>query len=195
MNGGTGLSPVMPYRYIWQKMVMIPAGLCLLMGIAVLPAFPTPVVTPETPVPAARAATRLSGRVIAIQDGDTLTLLDMDRRSWRIRLAEIDAPEKDQPFGQKSRQSLAELIFGRTVTAECPSADRYGRLVCTVRDGERDINAEQLRRGMAWVFRRYATRMEYFRIEAAARAAGRGLWSDPHPVPPWEWRRPPRVRS
>lgn len=141
-------------------------------------------------------AETLLGRVVAVLDGDTVTILDQSKAQHRVRLAQIDAPEighgknkPGQPFGNASKQSLAELVFSRDVRAECPESDRYGRLVCTIWVGSMDANLEQVRRGMAWVYRKYARDPLYFRAEEEARAARRGLWADPNPVPPWEWRR------
>ncbi len=132
---------------------------------------------------------------MAIQDGDTLTLLDRHNQQHRIRLSGIDAPEKGQAFGERSRQSLAALAFDREVKADCPKMDRYGRQVCRVFVNGKDVSAAQLEAGMAWWFRRYANeqapqeRVLYEALEDRARANGAGLWADRNPVPPWEWRR------
>jgi len=137
----------------------------------------------------------ITGKVVSVADGDTITILDGAHAQHKVRLAQIDAPEtghgKDkpaQPFGNDSRQSLAELTFGKTVTASCVDTDRYGRSVCGVMVGGLDVNREQVRRGMAWVFGRYATDRALYAIQEEARAARRGLWSDPRPIAPWEWR-------
>ena len=127
-------------------------------------------------------AGELRGRVVAVADGDTLTILDASRQQHRIRLAEIDAPEKRQPFGQRSKQSLSDLCYGRDAAIENDGRDPNGRTI------GHDTNAEQVRRGMAWVFDRYATERSLYAIQDEARAARRGLWSDPAPVPPWEYR-------
>ena len=133
-------------------------------------------------------AGELRGRVVAVADGDTLTILDASRQQHRIRLAEIDAPEKRQPFGQRSKQSLSDLCYGRDAAIEDGRRDRYGRTIGRVSCAGIDANAEQVRRGMAWVFDRYATDRSLYAIQDEARAARRGLWSDPAPVPPWEYR-------
>ncbi len=143
-------------------------------------------------VPAAQART-LSGQVVGVSDGDTLTLL-VGRKKYKIRLAQIDAPEKSQPWGQRSKQSLSELAFARTVEVEVETEDRYGRLVATVSAGDLNLNLEQIRRGMAWVYVQYPHSF-WMRIEEwQARHDQRGLWSDEDPVPPWEWRRARRPR-
>src|SRR5687767_892413 len=100
-------------------------------------------------------AETLSGRVVAIADGDTLTVL-VDRHQVRVRLADIDAPERKQPFGTRSRLSLAALCFGREARLETTGKDRYDRLIATVHCAGTDANAAQVSRGMAWVFVRYA---------------------------------------
>lgn len=135
-------------------------------------------------------AGELQGRVVAVVDGDTLTILDVDRQQHRIRLAEIDAPEKAQPFGQRSKRALAELCFGRDAVIEDKGRDRYGRTIGRVSCEGIDANAEQVRRGMAWVYDRYVTDQSLYAIQTEARTARRGLWADSAPVPPWEWRHP-----
>ncbi|ELT9905992.1 thermonuclease family protein [Escherichia coli] len=137
---------------------------------------------------AAAQGGELRGRVVAVMDGDTLAVLDAGRQEHRIRLAEIDAPEKGQPFGQRSKQSLSGLCFGREAVIEDRGHDRYGRTIGRVSCGGIDTSAEQVRRGMAWVFDRYATDRTLYAIQDEARAARRGLWSEAAPVPPWEWR-------
>lgn len=94
--------------------------------------------------------------VIGISDGDTLTVLDEDKQQVKIRLAEIDAPEKKQPFGTKSKQSLSDLCFGKQAEIIPQVKDRYKRTVARVRCAGVDANAEQVNRGMAWVYRQYA---------------------------------------
>lgn len=134
------------------------------------------------------AAEQITGRVVAIQDGDTLTVL-VDRRQVKVRLVEIDAPEKAQAFGNRSRQSLSDLCFNKTATLADKGKDRYGRTLARVSCEGVDANAEQVRRGMAWVYDRYVTDRSLYSLQDAARAEKRGLWADPKLVPPWEWRR------
>ena len=104
------------------------------------------------------AADTLTGRVMSVADGDTLTVLMEDNRPVRVRLAGIDAPEHDQPFGQRSRQSLAELTLDRPAAVTVWKTDDYGRTVGTVTVGGVDVEAEQVRRGLAWVYRQCVTR-------------------------------------
>jgi endonuclease YncB( thermonuclease family) len=138
------------------------------------------------------------GTVVGVSDGDTLTLLDANKQRHRIRLDGIDAPERSQPYGQRARQSLASLAHGRTAQAHCPKTDRYGRAVCRVTVDGVDVGLEQIRRGLAWHYMRYAAeqsvveRAAYERAERAARTSGAGLWSYRDPTPPWDYRRAQR---
>lgn len=140
----------------------------------------------------------LVGRVVAVADGDTVTVLDESRQQHRIRLLGIDAPERRQAFGNRARQHLADRVFQREVAVEFGKKDRYGRILGkVVLDGE-DINLLMLREGMAWHYKQFqrdqrpADRVLYATAEREAREAGRGLWADPHPQPPWEFRRQSR---
>ncbi len=133
--------------------------------------------------------------MVAVQDGDTVTILDADRVQHRVRIAGIDAPEKSQAFGEAAKQSLARLVHGQRVDAHCPKRDRYGREVCSVYLGARDVGLEQVRSGYAWWYREYAReqapgdRAAYEAAESDARQARRGLWTDPAPQPPSAFRR------
>lgn len=141
------------------------------------------------------AADGFEGKVVGVSDGDTLTVL-RGREEVRVRLAWVDAPETGhgksrpgQPFGQAAKRSLSELCFGRQARIEVVGRDRYGRAVGHAMCEGRDANLEQVRRGMAWAYVRHHPPAAIVQAEAEARAAGRGLWSDRGPVPPWEWRR------
>lgn len=113
------------------------------------------VIASLTPALHAHAET-LTGRTVGVSDGDTITVLDLTNTQHKIRLAGIDAPEKSQPFGQRSKESLSELVFGRTVTVETDKVDRYRRKVGKVRTPEgMDANLEQVRRGLAWHYKEY----------------------------------------
>jgi endonuclease YncB( thermonuclease family) len=134
----------------------------------------------------------LQGRVVAVSDGDTLTVL-VDRRQGKVRLVDIDAPESRQPFGTRAKQSLSDLCLKKEARLETSGKDRYGRTIARVICAGTDANAEQVRHGMAWVFDRYASpNSPLYAVQNEARAARRGLWGDPNPVPPWEWRRQQR---
>lgn len=130
-----------------------------------------------------------SGKVIAIADGDTLNIL-YQGGSLRVRLAEIDAPERDQPYGSRAKQTLSDLCFGKAARVIQQDRDRYGRVVARVFCDSTDANAEMVRRGAAWVYRQYVTDQSLYALEQEAKAAGRGLWALPEAqrMPPWEWR-------
>ena len=136
----------------------------------------------------------ISGRVVHVADGDTVTVLDASKVQHKIRLAGIDAPEKSQAYGERSRESLAELVANRMVIVDTDKQDRYGRRVGKVLVAGKDVNVEQIRRGLAWFYRHYerelsdTDRQGYDRAEEEARVYRRGLWADPNPVPPWEFR-------
>lgn len=138
----------------------------------------------------ARAAQDVIGRVVAIADGDTLTVLTTAQQQVRIRLAEIDTPEAAQPYGTRARQELSELTFGKEVRVTVQDTDRYGRTVGRVHAGGQDVNAEMVRRGAAWVYRQHSRDASLLAVEAEARVAQRGLWAlaEAQRVPPWEWR-------
>ena len=128
-----------------------------------------------------------------MHDGDTLTVL-IDRRQVRVRLTDIDAPELKQPFGTRSRQSLADLCFGKQAALDVRWQDPYHRTLAQVTCDGKDANAEQVRRGYAWTFVRYARQdSPLLVLEKEARAAHRGLWQDSAPVAPWDWRRNGRM--
>lgn len=133
-------------------------------------------------------------RVVGISDGDTLTALCQNNQQLKVRLAEIDAPEKAQPFGQVSKKSLSDLCFGRQVEITTQGVDRYGRSIGRVSCDGTDANAEQVRRGLAWVYDKYVTDRTLYPIQNEARQERRGLWSDKSPVPPWEWRKALKTR-
>jgi len=142
------------------------------------------------------------GQVVAITDGDSVTVLDTNRTQHRIRFAGIDAPEKGQPFGNASKDSLSRMILKRRVEVRCYRQDRDQREVCRMYDDkQRDVGLAQISAGMAWHYKEYENeqtpreRAAYGAEESSAKAARRGLWKDPSPVPPWEWRTGKRAPS
>lgn len=128
------------------------------------------------------------GRVVSVADGDTVTVL-VGREQVKVRLVEIDAPERAQAFGNRSKESLSDMCFGKDAQVAEKGMDRYGRTLGRVSCDQVDVNAEQVRRGMAWVYDKYVTDHSLYRLQDDARVAKRGLWTDPNPMPPWEWRR------
>jgi endonuclease YncB( thermonuclease family) len=129
------------------------------------------------------------GTVVGIADGDTLTVLTNEKQEVKVRLAEIDAPERHQPYGARAKQSLSELCFGKQAEVLPRVKDRYKRTVARIKCSGVDANTEQVKRGMAWVYRRYARDHNLYVMQHDAKAAKRGLWSDSSPVPPWEFRK------
>ena len=138
-------------------------------------------------------AAELTGRVVGVTDGDTLNLLTPQRTRVTIRLIEIDAPEGGQPWGERSKQALSQLVFSRDVRVVESGKDQYGRTLGRVYVGAIDANAEMVRGGNAWAYRQYLTDASLLTLEQAAKSAKRGLWSLPanQVSPPWEWRNGP----
>lgn len=149
-----------------------------------------------SPVAEASAYAEISGRVVGVTDGDTIRLLTPDNQQVKVRLAEIDAPEKDQPYGMKAKQALAALCFSKNVRAVVVDHDRYGRTVARLYVGGTDINAAMVRQGAAWVYLKYLHDRSLLAVEQGARAAKRGLWAlqDDQRLPPWEWRKDEKER-
>lgn len=139
-------------------------------------------------IPAAYAGS-WTGRVVGVSDGDTLIVM-RDQQSVKIRLAEIDCPEKVQPFGKAAKRFTSDLCFGKTVTVQAQSTDRYGRTIAHVflPDGK-NINTELVRAGLAWHYKQYSDDHSLADLELKARSAKVGLWVNGDPVAPWEWRR------
>lgn len=137
----------------------------------------------------------LSGRVVGVADGDTITVLDSTNTQHKIRLNGIDAPEKNQAFGNVSKKSLSDLVFNHQVDIDWLKEDRYGRKVGKVLLNSEDVNLEQIKRGMAWYFKKYKgdlvqeDRIAYVQAEQEAEANRVGLWVDPNPIPPWDFRK------
>lgn len=140
------------------------------------------------------SAETFTARVIGVTDGDTISVLRVGRPEV-IRLRGIDAPERGQAYGERARQYAAALALGKVVAVEAAGRDRHGRLLAEVHlpDG-RSLNRELVRAGYAWWFRRYSADRTLAGLETEARAGRRGLWADPHPVSPWDYRQT-RARS
>lgn len=140
-------------------------------------------------------AVTITGRVVAVADGDTVTLVDGNNTQHKIRLAGIDAPEKKQGFGQRSKQSLSDLVFDKQVKVETNKTDKYRREVGKILlPTGQDVNLAQITRGFAWHYKQYereqseSDRKLYDFSEKEARSARRGLWADADPQPPWDFR-------
>ena len=139
-------------------------------------------------------AAALQGKVVGVADGDTITVLDANNIQHKIRLQGIDAPETAQAFGQKSKQSLSQMVQSKQVTVEYQKKDKYGRTLGKVLHNGTDVCLEQINLGMAWHYKKYASdqpkedRETYAQAELAARAKTIGIWKDKNPTPPWEFR-------
>jgi endonuclease YncB( thermonuclease family) len=132
----------------------------------------------------------LSGRVVRVADGDTVSLLDEGNKQYKVRLFGIDTPEQDQPHGTSAQRALAGLVNNRHVGVVVVETDDYGRKVGTLFHEGANINLAMVSRGHAWWYRHYAPHERQLAVaEEEAREQGRGLWSKPDPVPPWDWRR------
>lgn len=148
----------------------------------------------------------VTGRVVGVTDGDTITVLDSDKHQHTIRVAGIDAPEKKQPFGQRSKENLSRLVFGKAVEVKWSKRDRYQRIVGKVMVAEPgcqrpdcaktlDAGLDQVAAGFAWWYRKYAREQltddasRYQDAETDAKARHLGLWSGAEPTPPWDWRK------
>ena len=140
-------------------------------------------------------ADTLTGSVVRITDGDMLVVLDSNKIQHKIRLAGIDAPEEKQAYGKKSKDNLSTLVAGRYVVVEYEERDRYKRILGKIMLSGKDMNLEQVASGMAWHYKEYqgdqsrADQLMYSEAEVDARNAKRGLWYDPDPIPPWEYRK------
>ena len=136
------------------------------------------------------AANVIQGRVVGVSDGDSVTVLDAKKTPYKIRLAGIDAPERAQAYGQKAKESLSDLVFGKSVEVAWSKQDRYGRIVGVVTLAGVDINLEQVKRGMAWHYKQYQNeqspedREAYAQSESQARDQRMGLWRDLAPMEP-----------
>ena len=137
------------------------------------------------------ASEPFEGKVIGITDGDTLKVLTDQKRQVKIRLAEIDTPEKKQPWGNRAKQALSDLTFGKRVSVHPVTTDRYGRTVAHIYVDGKNVNREMVKGGNAWVYRKYLRDESLLAVEAAAKSAKLGLWGLPESqrTAPWEWRR------
>lgn len=140
------------------------------------------------------AANPITGKVVNVRDGDTVTLLLDNSTTIKVRLSEIDAPEKNQPWGQKSKEALTLLVATKSVSVFINGKDRYGRTLGTLLIGEENINKLMVKHGNAWAYTKYVVDQEYFDLQAYAKTQKAGLWTlNPDQItPPWEWRKKKR---
>lgn len=138
-------------------------------------------------------ADTITGRVVAVTDGDTIKVLDDTKTEHKIRFYGIDAPESKQDYGQRSKQALSDKVYNQPVRVEYKQRDMYGRIVGKVYNGAVYINLEMVKDGMAWHYVQYAKRDDDLRqAQEQAKTAKRGLWAGKDPVEPWVWRRLPK---
>lgn len=139
-------------------------------------------------------ADQLIGKVIKVTDGDTVNVLTSDNETHKIRLSGIDAPEKKQAFGNRSKQALADLIDGKTVTVEYNKLDRYQRVIGKITFDGQDVNLRQIKLGLAWHYKKYEKEQDvedrsiYADAEYLAQRDKLGLWLDQNPIAPWDFR-------
>ena len=136
----------------------------------------------------------ITGTVTRVVDGDTIHV-SVGLTKHVIRLAEIDTPERDQPWGREASRALADKLTRARVTVHTTETDRYGRLVGKVLLGSREINREMVREGHAWVYRQYMQDRSLLEDERTARQRKAGLWGSDSPIQPWRWRRGTRVSN
>jgi endonuclease YncB( thermonuclease family) len=134
------------------------------------------------------------GKVVGVSDGDTITVLDSKKEQHKIRVSGIDAPEKGQEFGNKAKEQLSDLVYGKTVNLPDAKIDKYGRTVSRVLVGNTDAGLAMIQAGMAWHYKKYeieqspADRVRYSEAEVSARGAKIGLWSQVTPTRPEDFR-------
>ncbi|WP_440057857.1 thermonuclease family protein [Pseudomonas fragariae (ex Marin et al. 2024)] len=136
----------------------------------------------------ANADSVFQGEVIRILDGDTIEVMDAGKQTHRVRLADIDAPERKQAFGDASRQALASMAFRQKVSVLDAGGDRYGRRIGVLIVNGQNLNREMVAQGMAWVYTQYSKDKTLTALEETARTHRRGLWADAHPIAPWDFR-------
>ncbi len=139
-------------------------------------------------------AKTIEGLVVGVSDGDTITVLDDQRTTYKIRLQGIDAPEKKQAFGEKSHQNLYALVHSKQVRVDYDKEDKYGRIVGKVMMADVDVCLQQLQAGMAWHYKKYQNEQSapdrdlYSATELKSKSLKLGLWADPSPQAPWDFR-------
>jgi endonuclease YncB( thermonuclease family) len=168
---------------VWMKSVLI------LLVVATLLAFEAEAQAFAAEPQALGADANETWRVVSVADGDSLTCLTPEKKQVKVRLHGIDAPERGQPFANRSKQTLSDLVFGKDVEVEGRGTDQFKRTIGRVTADGVDVNREMVASGMAWHYTRYDQSRKLRDAERAARDTKAGLWADPHACPPWEWRR------
>lgn len=141
------------------------------------------------------AQTMLTGKIIGVKDGDTVEVLDNQNKTTILRLAEVDCPEKKQPYGYAAKQFTSNAIYRKTITYLIVDKDRYGRSVAKIYYKNKYLSAELIKNGMGWHYKKYSLSRELAKLEQKARAQKIGLWADANPVYPSDWRKATRARK
>ena len=139
--------------------------------------------------PAGQSANSHLWRVVGVHDGDTITCLDENNQQQKIRMAEMDAPEIGQDFGKVSRDAMAGMVFGKTVEVVDDGKDRYGRWIGHVSVNGMDVNRQMIATGNAWHYAAYSKDQSLADLQSQAKAQKLGLWAQPNPTPPWDYRK------
>jgi endonuclease YncB( thermonuclease family) len=142
-----------------------------------------------------RATSTLIGKTVGVTDGDTISVLDAEKRQHKVRLEGIDAPESAQPFGTQAKKALSEKVFGKEITVKETGKDKYGRTLGHVYVSKQHVNRELIEEGFAWHYKEYNRDPNFAAAENEARAAKRGLWRDGVPTPPWDYRHAPKMAA
>lgn len=129
-------------------------------------------------------------RVVGVLDGDTLDCLISSGQKVRVRLAQIDAPEKSQDFGQRAKKLLSDLTYNKVVILSIENYDKYGRVIAEIFENADDVsvNYKMVKSGMAWAYERYVKDRAYITAQQQAKADKVGLWVQLNPTPPEEYR-------
>jgi endonuclease YncB( thermonuclease family) len=148
----------------------------------------------DSSIQASQTSQTLQGKVVTVLDGDTIIVLNENKKTFKVRFKGIDAPEKSQAFGQQAKQKLSSLIFDRNVSVEWQERDRYQRILGKVENNGQDICLKMIETGYAWHYKRFqesqqpSDRLSYTEAENRSRQQKIGLWHDPNPIPPWDYR-------
>ena len=129
------------------------------------------------------------GRVVGVSDGDTITVLTQNNQSYKVRLANIDAPEMGQPFGKEAKMVLSDFIYNKPVYVKEHAKDRYDLIIGTVLKGNDNVNRLMVRYGYAWAYRQYLTDNTMISLESYAQQQKIGIWKNAENISPEQWRR------
>jgi endonuclease YncB( thermonuclease family) len=193
----------MKLKYIYSLLLL------LLIALSTFAQTTTPTTISDVDVPddidliitGTFAERKVTGKVVGVHDGDTITVLDAEKNQYKIRFNGIDAPELKMDFGNKAKESLSDMVFGKEVTVVFSKRDKYNRIVANVYINGMDVNLEQIKRGFAWHYKKYQEeqtpkdRKDYADAEIAAKASKKGLWLMENPTPPWDYRAQLKVKQ